>query len=54
MQDNPDLVLAETYIEDLGFDRYSRETCLSCLPFFTLFFAVGVLVVLQFVNYEER
>jgi len=51
---NSDLALSGVYIDDLGFDKYSRGTCLSILPLFTAFFAVALLAALKFVNYEER
>jgi ABC-type multidrug transport system ATPase subunit len=42
------------FIENLGFDDFSREECLSIIPVFFLSFATLVLVGLKYVNWEER
>eukprot|EP00339_Tiarina_fusa_P028192 CAMPEP_0117059962 /NCGR_PEP_ID=MMETSP0472-20121206/41684_1 /TAXON_ID=693140 ORGANISM="Tiarina fusus, Strain LIS" /NCGR_SAMPLE_ID=MMETSP0472 /ASSEMBLY_ACC=CAM_ASM_000603 /LENGTH=147 /DNA_ID=CAMNT_0004777939 /DNA_START=32 /DNA_END=475 /DNA_ORIENTATION=- len=53
---NPDLsAYSNQFIEDLGFDDYSREECLSIIPVvFFLTFCFGILLALKYVNWEER
>jgi hypothetical protein len=52
---NPDLsAYSNQFIEDLGFDDFSREECLSIIPVFFLTFCFGILLALKYVNWEER
>jgi ABC-type multidrug transport system ATPase subunit len=52
---NEDLAsYSQQFIEDLGFEDYTREECLSIVPIFFLSFWVGILVALKYVNWEER
>ena len=44
----------EQFIENLGFDDYDRDYCLSVIPIFTAGFSLAVLLSLRFVNWEER
>mmetsp|Transcript_1087 Transcript_1087/g.1754 ORF Transcript_1087/g.1754 Transcript_1087/m.1754 type:complete len:1273 (+) Transcript_1087:64-3882(+) len=51
---NEDLENSDYFIDELGFDSYSRDYCLSVIPIFTAFFAAAVLIALKYVNWEER
>ena len=51
---NDEMVLSEVYIEDLGFDDYSKQTCLLICPIFMAFYALVQLMALKYVNFEER
>ena len=51
---NTDMALSQVYIEDLGFDDYSQDTCFYMLPVFIVFFAAVQLGALKYVSFEER
>lgn len=51
---NPDLKQSRYFIDELGFESYDRDYCISVIPIFTLFFAAAVLLSLKYVNFEER
>jgi hypothetical protein len=51
---NTDMALSEVYIEDLGFDDYSEDTCLYIVPVFIVFFAAVQLSALKYISFEER
>lgn len=53
-QGNTDMALSEVYIEDLGFDDYSKNTCLACIPVFIAFYALVQLTALKYISFEER
>jgi len=41
-------------VDNLGFDGYTRDYCLSVIPIFTITMALIVLAALKYVNWEER
>jgi hypothetical protein len=51
---NTDMALSEVYIEDLGFDDYSKDTCFYILPVFIGFYAALQLGALKYISFEER
>lgn len=51
---NTDMVLSQVYIDDLGFDDYSEDTCMWILPVFIMFFAALQLGALKYISFEER
>lgn len=53
-QDNSYLPLEKIYLEQLGFDNYTSEICLSILPIFICSLACMTLLALKYCIYEER
>ena len=53
-QGNSDMALSELYIQDLGFDDYSENTCLYIVPVFIVFYAAVQLTALKLISFEER
>lgn len=52
--DNGSLPLGQEYIDNLGFNTFSKGHCVSMIPVFTMFFASALLVSLRHINFEER
>jgi len=52
--DNSALPYHQIYINNLGFDTYSKEQCAPLVIIFTLIFSVLELVALKYINFEER
>jgi ABC-type multidrug transport system permease subunit len=51
---NEDINNGGFYIEQMGFDTYTRDECWPIVIVFTLFFAFATLGALKYVNYEQR
>jgi ABC-type multidrug transport system permease subunit len=51
---NTDLENTEYWINELGFDTFTRDECWPVVLFFAFFFAGSTLAALKFVNFEER
>lgn len=51
---NSNLEAASYFIDELGFDTYSRDECVPVLLFFIAAFAAIVLGSLKYINFEER
>lgn len=51
---NPNLIYSQYYIDEMGFDTYSRDECIPILIIFVALFASIVLTALKYVNFEER
>lgn len=53
-QDNPDLPLSQVYIDELGFNTWSKRQCGSIIWVFVLCHAAVAFLVLKYVNYIKR
>merc|ERR1719223_1642287 len=53
-QDNGSLPQGQEYINNLGFNTFTKQHCLSMIPCFTMFFSSALLVCLRHINFEER
>jgi ABC-type multidrug transport system ATPase subunit len=53
-KDNDDLPYGNAYIDTLGFEDYSAQTCAPIPLIFMSFFAIVLLYALKCINFEER
>jgi ABC-type multidrug transport system ATPase subunit len=51
---NNDLPYENEYIDNLGFDTYTKEQCAPIIIIFTAIFCWFLLLALKFINFEER
>lgn len=51
---NPDLPLGAVYIDNLGFESLTKETCFSLQILMLITYAVSGLLALKYLNFEER
>lgn len=51
---NDDLPNSEYYIDELGFDEYTRDQSSGILVVFLLFYAFAYLAALKYINWESR
>jgi hypothetical protein len=52
--DNPSLPLGQLYIDNLGFDTYNHEHCVSIIPIFTVIMSVLAWLALHSLSFERR
>ena len=53
-QDNDNLPYAQSYINNLGFDTYTKEECIPFIILYLAVFSLALLLALRFVNFEKR
>ena len=53
-QNNDDLPLGQDYIDNLGFNTFSKNYCAPIVFVFSLCFGVLLLGALRHINYEKR
>lgn len=53
-KDNSDLPYGNAYLDTLGFNDYSAQTCAPIPMVFMIFFASLLLAALKYINFEER
>jgi ABC-type multidrug transport system permease subunit len=54
LADNSDLPLGQQYIDNLGFDEFSKEYCANVLMLFMFTYATLSLLGLRFIDFEAR
>lgn len=54
LADNGDLPDGQSYIDNLGFESYSKNHCISIIPVFSIAFALVLLCTLKYINFEKR
>jgi ABC-type multidrug transport system ATPase subunit/ABC-type multidrug transport system permease subunit/uncharacterized membrane protein YhdT len=53
-QDNSDMTLGDSYIDQLGYQHFNKTTCAGIMIPFIAFYALIFLAALKFIDFEER